>query len=83
MLRVICIIACVAIICYTIYKDDELDYKKHESEYARDTLKERTELEVEQERTKQRLLDKEKETERTKQLELKANYQKETGHTLY
>lgn len=79
----IAIICTAIIICFAVYKDKELEYKKSESEYARDALQIRTQVEVEQERTKQRLLDKEKEEERTKQLELKANYQKETGNSLW
>lgn len=79
----ISVVLCAIVGCYSYYKCKELDYRKYDSEYARDALQERTKLEVEQERTKQHLLDRDKEAERTKQLEIKANYKKEHNATLY
>ena len=80
---VIGVVLCVAVICYTLYKREELKYRKYDSEYARDALQERTKLEVEQEKTKQHLIDRDKEAERTKQLEIKANFKKEYNKDLW
>lgn len=84
------IITCCFLVSFFRFKTKELDYKKLDSEYAQKTLKERTALEIEQERTKQRMLEREKEAEitkqrieDTKQLDIKANYKKETGKELY
>ena len=77
------IVSCVSALCYTLYKTEELKYRKYDSEYARDALQERTKLEVEQEKTKQHLLDRDKEVERTKQLEIKANFKKEHNKDLW
>ena len=63
------LVICCFITSYFKFKTQELDYKKLDSEYAQKTIKDRTALEVEQERTKQRLLDKEAEVERRKQKE--------------
>lgn len=84
------VVLCVAVGCYTFYKSEELKYRKYDSEYARDALQERTKLDIEQEKTKreqektkQYLLEQEREVERTKQLEIKATYKKEHNATLY
>lgn len=63
------VIVCCFLISFFRFKTKELDYKKLDSEYTQKTLKERTALEIEQEKTKQRLLEKEKETEYRKQKE--------------
>ena len=87
---IIGIVLCVTVVCYTLYKKEELKYRKYDSEYARDALQERTKLEVEQEKTKreqektkQNLIEQEKEAERTKQLEIKANFKKENNKDLW
>lgn len=79
----VCIVSCVSVKHFFEFKIKELDYKKIEDEYAQKTIKERTQYDIEQERTKQRIAEKEKEAETTKQLEIKANYEKETGNKLY
>lgn len=83
LLIVVGIVMCVFWHCFFKYKSDELEYKKFESEYAEKTIKERTALDIEKERTEQRRLDYQKEAENTKQLEIKASYKKETGQSLY
>lgn len=80
---IIGLVMCVAIVCYTIYKQKELIFRQYDSEYARDSLKDRTALDIEQEKTKQHLLDRDREAERTKQLEIKANFKKEHNEDLY
>lgn len=80
---IIGVVICVSVGCYTFYKKEELKYRKYDSEYARDALQERTKLDIEQEKTKQYLLEKEKEVERTKQLEIKANFKKENNKDLW
>ena len=87
---IIGVVLCAVVGCYTFYKSKELEYRKYDSEYARDALQERTKLDIEQEKTKreqektkQLLLEQEKEVERTKQLEIKANFKKEHNKDLW
>lgn len=83
IISALALVICCFITSYFKFKTQELEYKKIDSQYTEKTIRERTELEIEQERTKQRLLDKEKEAEKTKQLEIRSNHQKETGKELY
>ena len=69
-------VACFFIGFYFNFKVKELEYKKAEGEYTQRTLKDRSQLEVEQEKTKQ-------EQERTKQLEIKTQYHEKYGQHLY
>lgn len=77
------IVICVLIFCICDYKQQELEYKKTENQYAENAIEKQTKLDIEREKTKQILLDKEKEAEKTKQLEIKYSFQKETGKSLY
>lgn len=77
------IVMCVFCHCFFRYKSEKLEYKKVENEYAEKTIKERTQLDIEKERTEQRRLEYQKEAENTKQLEIKSSYKKETGANLY
>lgn len=77
------IVLCVLIFCICAYKQKELEYKKTENEYAGNAIEKQTELDIAKEKTKQILLDKEKEAEITKQLEIKSSFQKENGFRLY
>ena len=77
------IVICVLIFCICDYKQQELEYKKTENQYAENAIEKQTKLDIEREKTKQIMLDKEKEAEKTKQLEIKYSFQKETGKSLY
>ncbi|MBQ8167184.1 MAG: hypothetical protein IJZ96_09135 [Lachnospiraceae bacterium] len=89
IIAAITVVSCCFLITFFRFKTKELDYKKSDSEYAQKTLKERTALELEQETTKQRMLEREKEAEKTKQkqeetkqMELKVVYRRENGKDL-
>lgn len=61
---------------YSDYLKAKLEYKKHEDEYARMTLRDRNDLDIAKEKTKQSI-------EETKRLQLKADYRKEYNQNLY
>ena len=54
------VVLCVFAICFFNYKENELEFKKKENEYA---------LYIEKEHTEQRRIDWHKESEKTKQLQ--------------
>ena len=83
LIIVIGIVICVFSFCFFDYKQSELEYKKHESEYAEKTINERMKLDIEKERTEQYRLDRGKEEERTKQLQIKSDYRKNNDSCLY
>ena len=68
------IVLCVFAICFFNYKENELEFKKKENEYA---------LYIEKEHTEQRRIDWQKEAEKTKQLQIKSDYWENTGRELY
>ena len=71
---VIGVVLCVFIVCFFNYKENELEYKKKENEYA---------LYIEKEHTEQRRIGWQKEAEKTKQLQIKSDYWENTGRELY
>lgn len=83
LIIVIGIVICAFSFCFFDYKQSELEYKKNESEYAEKAIKERTALDIEKERTEQHRLDRDKEMERTKQLQIKSDYKEKNGSCLY
>ena len=68
------VVLCVFIVCFFNYKGNELEFKKKENEYA---------LYIEKEHTDQSRIDWQKEAEKTKQLQIKADYKQKTGRELY
>ena len=68
------VVLCVFIVCFFNYKENELEFKKKENEYA---------LYIEKEHTEQRRIDWQKEAEKTKQLQIKSDYKQKTGRELY
>ena len=68
------IVLCVFTVCFFNYKENELEFKKKENEYA---------LYIEKEHTEQHRIDWQKETEKTKQLQIKSDYWENTGRELY
>ena len=68
------VVLCVFTVCFFNYKENELEFKKKENEYA---------LYIEKEHTEQRRIDWQKESEKTKQLQIKADYKQKTGRELY
>ena len=68
------VVLCVFTACFFSYKENELEFKKKENEYA---------LYIEKEHTEQRRIDWQKEAEKTKQLQIKSDYWENTGRELY
>ena len=68
------VVLCVFTVCFFNYKENELEFKKKENEYA---------LYIEKEHTEQRRIDWQKEAEKTKQLQIKSDYKQKTGRELY
>ena len=68
------VVLCVFTVCFFHYKENELEFKKKENEYA---------LYIEKEHTDQNRIDWQKEAEKTKQLQIKADYKQKTGRELY
>ena len=68
------VVLCVFTVCFFNYKENELEYKKKENEYA---------LYIEKEHTEQHRIDWQKEAEKTKQLQIKSDYWENTGRELY
>ena len=68
------VVLCVFTVCFFNYKENELEFKKKDSEYA---------LYIEKEHTDQRRIDWQKEAEKTKQLQIKSDYWENTGRELY
>ena len=77
------VVLCVFAICFFHFKEIELEFKKTESEYAVKAIKERNSLEIEKEYTEQSRINLQKEIEKTKQLQIKADYKQKTGRELY
>ena len=77
------VVLCVFTVCFFNYKENELEFKKTESEYAEKAIKERNSLDIEKEHTEQRRIDWQKEAEKTKQLQIKSDYKQKTGRELY
>ena len=57
-------VLCVFIVCFFHYKENELEFKKKENEYA---------LYIEKEHTDQHRIDWQKEAEKTKQLQIESD----------
>ena len=68
------VVLCVFTVCFFNYKENELEFKKKENEYA---------LYIEKEHTDQNRIDWQKEAEKTKQLQIKSDYWENTGRELY
>ena len=68
------VVLCVFTVCFFNYKENELEFKKKENEYA---------LYIEKEHTEQRRIDWQKEAEKAKQLQIKSDYWENTGRELY
>ena len=68
------VVLCVFTVCFFNYKENELEFKKKENEYA---------LYIEKEHTEQHRIDWQKEAEKTKQLQIKSDYKQKTGRELY
>ena len=68
------VVLCVFTVCFFNYKENELEFKKKENEYA---------LYIEKEHTDQSRIDWQKEAEKTKQLQIKSDYWENTGRELY
>ena len=68
------VVLCVFTVCFFHYKENELEFKKKENEYA---------LYIEKEHTEQHRIDWQKEAEKTKQLQIKSDYKQKTGRELY
>ena len=68
------VVLCVFTVCFFHYKENELEFKKQENEYA---------LYIEKEHTDQHRIDWQKESEKTKQLQIKSDYWENTGRELY
>ena len=68
------VVLCVFTVCFFNYKENELEFKKKENEYA---------LYIEKEHTDKDRIDWQKESERTKQLQIKSDYKQKTGRELY
>ena len=77
------VVLCVFTVCFFHYKENELEFKKTESEYAEKAIKERNSLDIEKEYTEQSRINLQKEIEKTKQLQLKSDYKQKTGRELY
>ena len=77
------VVLCVFIVCFFNYKGNELELKKQESEYAEKAMKEKNSLDIEKEYTEQGRINWQKEIEKTKQLQIKADYKEKTGRDLY
>ena len=77
------VVLCVFTVCFFHFKENELEFKKQESEYAEKAIKERNSLDIEKEHTEQRRIDWQKEAEKTKQLQIKSDYKQTTGRELY
>ena len=68
------VVLCGFTVCFFHYKENELEFKKKENEYA---------LYIEKEHTEQHRIDWQKEAEKTKQLQIKSDYKQKTGRELY
>ena len=68
------VVLCVFIVCFFHYKENELEFKKKENEYA---------LYIEKEHTDPHRIDWQKEAEKAKQLQIKSDYWENTGRELY
>ena len=77
------VVLCVFTVCFFHFKEIELEFKKTESEYAEKAMKEKNSLDIEKEYTEQGRINWQKEIEKTKQLQIKADYKKKTGRDLY
>lgn len=84
------IIICVIVFVIGDYKKAELEYKKFElenrkadNEITQRAMAEKVSLDIQKERTKQSLIEKEKEAERTEQLRIKSEYTEKYGKNLY
>ena len=72
----ICVICCIGIYHYAVFKGKELEFKREQSKSVADLTDSETKLEIEREKTKQ-------EAEKTKQLGIKADYREKHGSHLY
>ena len=77
------VVLCVFTVCFFHYKENELEFKKMERESAEKAIKERNSLEIEKEYTEQGRINWQREVEKTKQLQIKADYKQKTGRELY
>ena len=77
------VVLCVFTVCFFHYKENELEFKKMERESAEKEIKERNSLDIEKEYTEQGRINWQKEIEKTKQLQIKADYKQKTGRDLY
>ena len=77
------VVLCVFTVCFFHFKENELEFKKMERESAEKAIKERNSLDIEKEYTEQRKINWQKEIEKTKQLQIKADYKQKTGRELY
>ena len=77
------VVLCVFTVCFFHYKENELEFKKTESEYAEKAIKERNSLDIEKEYTEQSRINWQKEIEKTKQLQIKSDYWENTGREVY
>ena len=77
------VVLCVFTVCFFHFKENELEFKKMERESAEKAIKERNSLEIEKEYTEQGRINWQKEIEKTKQLQIKADYKQKTGRELY
>ena len=77
------VVLCVFTVCFFHYKENELEFKKQEREYAEKERIERNSLDIEKEYTEQGRINWQKEIEKTKQLQIKSDYKQKTGRELY
>ena len=77
------VVLCVFTVCFFHYKENELEFKKQESECAEKAMKEKNSLDNEKEYTEQGRINWQKEIEKTKQLQIKSDYKQKTGRELY
>ena len=62
------VVLCVFTVCFFHYKENELEFKKQESEYAEKAIKEKNSLDIEKEYTEQGRINWQKEIEKTIQI---------------
>ena len=67
------VVLCVFTVCFFHYKENELEFKKQESEYAEKAIKEKNSLDIEKEYTEQSRINLQKEIEKTKQLQIESD----------
>ena len=67
------VVLCVFTVCFFHYKENELEFKKQESEYAEKAMKEKNSLDIEKEYTEQGRINWQKEIEKTKQLQIESD----------